>query len=55
VYLWSFFPALIAVITISAGQQASHQSGLWGLGLLWSGVGVLVVYAGVAFWSVRRH
>jgi lipopolysaccharide export LptBFGC system permease protein LptF len=55
VYLWSFFPALIAVITISAGQQAAHQSGLWGLGLLWSGVGVLVVYAGVAFWSVRRH
>jgi lipopolysaccharide export LptBFGC system permease protein LptF len=55
VYLWSFFPALIAVITISAGQQAAHQSGLWGLALLWSGVGLLVAYVGVAFWSVRRH
>jgi lipopolysaccharide export LptBFGC system permease protein LptF len=55
VYLWSFFPALLAVITISAGQQTAHQAGLWGLGLLWSGVGLLIVYVGGAFWMVRKH
>lgn len=55
VYLWSFFPALLAVLTISAGQQITRQMGLGGLGVLWGGVAVLAWYAGAAFWVVRRH
>jgi len=55
VYLWSFFPALIAVLTISAGQQMTRQMGLGGLGVLWGGVAALAAYAGAAFAIVRRH
>jgi lipopolysaccharide export system permease protein len=55
VYLWSFFPALISVITVSAGQQVTHQAGVGGLAILWSGVGLLVAYVAVAFAMVRRH
>ncbi len=55
VYLWSFFPALLALVTISAGQQVTHRMGMGGLALLWGGVGILAAYAGAAFWTVRRH
>lgn len=55
VYLWSFFPALLTVLTISAGQQMTRQMGLGGLVVLWAGVGLLVAYAAGAFWLVRRH
>lgn len=41
VYLWSFFPALLAVITISAGQGLTHAAGPPGLLLLWGGVAAL--------------
>jgi lipopolysaccharide export LptBFGC system permease protein LptF len=55
VYLWSFFPALITVITINTGQQVTHGTGLVGLALLWSGVLGLTVYTLVAFRQVARH
>jgi hypothetical protein len=55
VYLWSFFPALVALVTISAGQQVTHRMGMGGLALLWGGVAILGAYAGMAFWAVRRH
>lgn len=55
VYLWSFFPALLAVITIAAGQQMTHRLGTGGLFLLWGGVGVLGIYSAMAFLTVRRH
>ena len=55
VYLWSFFPALIAVITINTGQQITHRMGVLGLLLLWSGVVGLSVYTLLAFRQVARH
>ncbi|MDX2118779.1 MAG: LptF/LptG family permease [Planctomycetota bacterium] len=55
VYLWSFFPALVSVITIAGGQQTTHRYGPWGLVLLWGGVGILALYTVAAFWSVRKH
>ncbi len=55
VYLWSFFPALLAVVTISSGQQTTRHMGLHGLGVLWAGVAVVAAYAAGAYWIVRRH
>lgn len=37
VYLWSFFPALATVLTISSGQQMVEPMGNVGLILLWGG------------------
>lgn len=55
VYLWSFFPALVGVITIMAGQQLTHDHGAPGLVVLWGGVGLLVVYTVVSYLHVARH
>jgi lipopolysaccharide export LptBFGC system permease protein LptF len=55
VYLWSFFPALVSVITIAMGQQLTHHQGYAGLIVLWGGVGALAAYALAAFRIVRRH
>jgi lipopolysaccharide export system permease protein len=55
VYLWSFFPALAALITISSGQQLTHDKGLWGLLVLWGGVGILGVYGAMVYARMARH
>ncbi|HLO40930.1 MAG TPA: LptF/LptG family permease [Phycisphaerales bacterium] len=55
VYLWSFFPALAALITISTGQQVTHDKGLWGLIILWGGVGMLGVYGALGYARLARH
>jgi hypothetical protein len=55
VYLWSFFPALIAVLTIVGGQQMVHKHGTIGLPLLWGGVGGLTLYTALEYWKLRRH
>jgi hypothetical protein len=55
VYLWSFFPAVLTMITISAGQQATRGIGPAGLVVLWGAVAMLVAYTGLAYWFVRRH
>lgn len=55
VYLWAFFPALFAVITISAGQQTTHHNGPWGLLVLWGGVASLVVYTVMQYRKVAVH
>lgn len=55
VYLWSFFPALGCLVTISSGQQLVHEYGLPGLAVLWGGVLGLLLYALATFLVVRRH
>lgn len=55
VYLWCVFPALLAVVTIAAGQQVAHKVGMIGLVLLWAGVALLAAYTAGAFVVVRRH
>lgn len=54
-YLWSFFPALGAIVTISGGQQVVHKSGSVGLILLWGGLAALMLVAGVAYRGLARH
>jgi lipopolysaccharide export LptBFGC system permease protein LptF len=54
-YLWTFIPGLISWVTISGGQQLTEQSGTRGLLMMWSGVGLLGVYAGVMYWRLSRH
>ncbi len=55
VYLWSFFPALGAVLTISAGQQAIHNNGLSGMPLLWGGVIGLAAFTILEFRKLARY
>ncbi|HZW08331.1 MAG TPA: LptF/LptG family permease, partial [Phycisphaerales bacterium] len=55
VYLWSFFPALGAVITVMGGQQLTHDSGAPGLFLLWGGVAALGAYTFLTFLGIRKH
>lgn len=55
VYLWSFLPALIAVITISAGQGVAHKTGEAGLLLLWGGVAGLAVFTYSQYRRLREH
>ena len=55
VYLWSFFPALGAVITVMGGQQLTHESGAAGLFLLWGGVAGLGAYTLLTFLGIRKH
>lgn len=55
VYLWSFFPALAGVITITTGQQLTHDVGGPGLIVLWGGVAILCVYTAVSYLHVARH
>lgn len=55
VYLWSFFPALAALVTISAGQRVVHKMDEAGLVMLWSAVIGLGLYALGAYVSVKKH
>jgi hypothetical protein len=55
VYLWSFLPALAAVISISAGQGIAHEQGLIGFIILWGGVTVLAIITVTQYLTLRRH
>jgi lipopolysaccharide export system permease protein len=55
VYLWSFFPALAAVVTISSGERFAYRFGWPGLLLVWGGVAALAVYTLGAYLKLRRH
>ena len=55
VYLFTFFPALATIVTISGGQQVTVQQGPVGLALMWSGVAGLLVYTAIVFRGLARH
>jgi lipopolysaccharide export system permease protein len=55
VYMWSFFPALFAVITISGGSNVAKDSVGLGVGITWLGVAVLVGLTLVQYARLRRH
>jgi hypothetical protein len=55
VYLWTFFPAVASMVTISGGQQATNAQGEGGLILMWSGVVGLGLYSLVVFRVLARH
>jgi len=55
IYLWAFFPALGAVLTVSAGQQLTHEHGVPGLFLLWGGIAALGAYTLVELSRLSRH
>ncbi len=55
VYAWSFFPSLIAIITVTGGQGVMHREGLAGAPLLWGGVALLALFATLEFARLRRH
>ena len=55
VYLWSFFPGLVTILTISAGVQGVEPMGTPGLLLLWGGVALFSVYAVVVYLNLRKH
>jgi len=55
VYLWSFGPALVTVISISAGQNMTHNSGTHGLFILWGAVVGLSLLALLEYRRLCRH
>ncbi len=55
VYLWTFFPALVCLVTISGGQQTLLEHGVLGLAVMWGGVGALALYALVMYLVAARH
>lgn len=55
VYLFSFFPALACMVTISGGQQVTVKQGAPGLLLMWSGVAALALYTLIVYLRLRRH
>lgn len=55
VYLWTFIPAIVSLVTISGGQQMVRQVGVNGLVLMWAGVGGLAVYTMVVYRRLARH
>jgi lipopolysaccharide export LptBFGC system permease protein LptF len=55
VYMFTFIPAVICIVTISGGQQMTVQTGTTGLYLLWSGVAGLLLYTFLQFRALARH
>ncbi len=55
VYLWTFFPAVATLVTISGGQQLMEKSLVAGIVMMWSGVAGLLLYTWLMFRSLARH
>lgn len=55
VYLWSFFPALFCVISISGGASVAKDNVPLGVAVLWTGVALLAAFTIATFMQLRRH
>ncbi|MFN0010826.1 MAG: LptF/LptG family permease [Phycisphaerales bacterium] len=55
VYLWSFLPAVVCILTISGGQRTAHFQGPLGLAVLWGGVAALAVFTLWEYRQLARH
>jgi hypothetical protein len=55
VYLWTFFPALACLVTISGGQQMTRTVGAPGLILMWGGVAALFAYTLMVYRNLAKH
>lgn len=55
VYLWSFLPAVGAIVSISAGQSLTHTYGPIGLLVIYAGVLLLAGYTLAQFRIVAKH
>jgi lipopolysaccharide export LptBFGC system permease protein LptF len=55
-YIWSFIPALLNTLLITAGEQLVRDDQPWfGFGVMWSGNGVLVALFVVFYRRLSRH
>jgi hypothetical protein len=54
IYCWAFFPAIGALVTIAAGKEMVHRSGMEWLVVLWGGVLAIAVLGALSFRSVAR-
>lgn len=55
VYLWTFVPAVICLMTISGGKHLTTEVGPRGLLLLWLGVAAMFVYTVFTYRTITRH
>jgi lipopolysaccharide export system permease protein len=55
VYLWSFLPAIGALVSIAAGQSMTHDHGVIGLPVMYGGVVALGVFTFAQYRRVAKH
>jgi len=55
VYVWSFLPAIAAIVSIAGGQSLVHEHGTAGLILLHGGVLALALWTYLEYRVVARH
>lgn len=55
VYMFTFFPALLTYVTISGGQQITTKQGPIGLLVMWSSVGMLLLYTLYMYTRLRKN
>lgn len=54
-YMWSFLPAVMAIMTIQGGTQYTNANGEIGLLIVWSSPLLLAVYSVILYRRLARH
>ena len=56
VYMWAFLPALLDLILISSGSSMIRAGSIsFGLVLMWSGNGLLLLFILISYARLARH